>query len=84
MANMLINLLNFIISAFGSLVVSILNLLPSSPFSAISNSGAGEWLSGFAWICPLGQMLAITEAWLTCIIAYYAYSVALRWAKVVS
>lgn len=84
MANMFMNLINFIISALGALLSTILGVLPNTPFSAISNSGVSTWLGGFAWIVPFSAMLAITQAWLTCIIAYYGYVVIMRWVKVVA
>jgi uncharacterized MnhB-related membrane protein len=84
MANMLINVVNFIISALGLLLSTIIGALPGTPFGAISNSGVASFLGGFAWIVPFGSMIAITQAWVTCIIAYYGYVVIMRWVKVVA
>lgn len=84
MANMLMNTVNFLISGLGSILTTIMGVLPNTPFSALSNSGVSQWLGGLAWIVPINGMLAIGEAWLTAIVVYYGYQVVMRWVKVVA
>jgi hypothetical protein len=85
MANMLIGVLNFIITAFGTMISSIFGLLPVSPFStAISFSGVSGYLSGLAWFVPINIIITMSETWLAAILVYYGYMIVLRWVKVVS
>lgn len=76
--------MNFIISGFGTLINSVFGLLPQSPFSAISNSGASSYFGTLAWFIPISSIVAISQAWLACILLYYGYSVILRWVKLIT
>jgi hypothetical protein len=84
MGNFFIKILNFIIAGIGGAIGWVVNLLPNSPFTSIDNSSVGEYLSSLSWIIPFSQIIAIGEAWLTVIIAYYIYSVIMRWIKVIT
>lgn len=83
MGNFLINLLNSIISGFGSALSWVLNLLPTSPFQAVSNADVSQFLSGLAWIIPFPQIIAELELWITAVAAYYLIMVVLRWVKAI-
>ena len=62
----------------------VLALLPTSPFTqfieACSNIPYLGWLN---WFIPVGQMLAIGEAWLVAIGLFYLYSIVLRWIRAI-
>lgn len=83
MGNFIIDILNWIISLLGLVLNGILNVLPNSPFTAISNSSVSEYLPGLAWIIPFSQIIAVSEAWLSAILVYYTYSIIMRWIKII-
>lgn len=61
----------------------VFNILPNSPFKVIDNSVINEYIPGLNWIFPISQMVAILEAWVSCILTYYAYQIILRWSKAI-
>lgn len=66
--------------------VSVIELFPASPFTILdelSNSEVYEWLRMVNWFVPIGTFVSILEGWLTCVVAYYAYQIVLRWIKVI-
>lgn len=61
-----------------------LALLPDSPFTAFINViGEIPYLAELNWFVPITEMLAIGQAWLVAITAYYVISLLLRWIKVI-
>ena len=62
----------------------VLALLPHSPFQsfikACSDMPALGWLN---WFIPVGQIIAISEAWLVAIGLFYLYSTILRWLDMI-
>lgn len=73
--------------ALVSLALQVINLFPASPLqpliAQLANSGLSDWLGYVNWFIPVGTMLGILSAWLTCIAAYYVYQIILRWIRVV-
>lgn len=61
----------------------VVNLLPDSPFTALSNSPIAPYLGMINWIVPLNFIVTTLTAWLTAVSVYYVYSVLLRWVKAV-
>lgn len=84
MVDFLINFINLIIKALGTVLGWVFALLPPSPFSAIDNTPVQSFLSGLSWIIPFSQILAILELWLTAIGLYYIASIVLRWVKAIN
>lgn len=67
-----------------SVVGALLSFLPDSPFTSIIESVEQlEFLPFLNWFVPVGTLIGIGTAWLTCIGIYYVYQVVLRWAKVI-
>ena len=61
-----------------------LSLLPSSPFVAFIDAiGSIPYLDVLNWFLPVSEMLAIGQAWLTSITAFYVISLVLRWIKAI-
>ncbi|SNS03080.1 hypothetical protein SAMN05446037_100316 [Anaerovirgula multivorans] len=79
--NFFLHLINLIIKALGGVLSLVVSILPDSPFSAISSMGID--LSVINWIVPVGQILAILQAWLVAIAIYYGYMVVMRWIKII-
>lgn len=69
-----------------SLVDSILQLLPTSPFADLLTQLEGAELPGLAWLnwlVPIPELLELLTLWLAAIVVYYAYSVIARWIKLI-
>lgn len=59
-------------------------LLPASPFKAfIEGMGNIPYLDVLNWFLPVSEMLAIGQAWLLAITAFYIVSLLLRWVKAI-
>jgi len=73
-------------NALVSFALGVVNLFPTSPFvilDELSSSEFYEWLQMLNWFIPVNTFVAILEAWLSCIAAYYVYQIVLRWIKVI-
>lgn len=70
---------------------ALMQVLPVSPFAAFfsewsQGSGYGTLRTGIAWLnwlFPAAACVRILEAWLVAVLAYYIYSVVMRWLKVI-
>ena len=63
----------------------VLGLLPTSPFQSFINAcGDLPYLGWLNWFIPVGQMVAIGEAWLVAVGLFYLYSIILRWIRAIS
>lgn len=61
----------------------VVNLLPDSPFVAISNTGVAQSIRYLNWALPISEALVIMEAWTTAIAIFYIYQAVLRWIKAI-
>ncbi|MGE5629200.1 MAG: hypothetical protein ACM3X7_14025 [Solirubrobacterales bacterium] len=84
LGNFLASFVNLIISALGAALVWVIGLLPTSPFNLTMSGSINNFLSGLAWIIPIGQIIALSQAWLAAVLIYYTYSAIMRWIKVVA
>ncbi|MDY3618090.1 hypothetical protein [Agathobaculum sp.] len=73
----------FLLDAIAAVLAVICNLFPPSPFKIISNAGFSDLLAQINYFLPVYEFLTIAEAWLICIIVYYAISVVARWLKAI-
>lgn len=63
----------------------VLGALPTSPFQAFINAcGDLPYLGWLNWFVPVGQMVAVGEAWLVAVGLFYLYSIVLRWIRAIS
>lgn len=77
-------MLDTIANAIDAVLLSILNLLPDSPFTMLSKSPEiYRILQYLNWFIPISQMVAVVEAWLAAVAVYFIYSIVLRWIKAV-
>ena len=72
-------------SALISFCITVINLLPDSPFSFLETYAApAEIVMGYVnWFVDFGTIMDIFTLWLFCIMAWYGYQIVLRWIKVV-
>lgn len=72
-------------TALTEFAISVVNLLPDSPFSFLDTYGApAAVVMGYVnWFVDIGTISAIFTGWLACILIWYAYSIVLRWVKLV-
>ena len=83
MADFIAGIMNLIIEALGSLLGLVCQWLPDSPFEIIDNSILAEYFPSLNWFFPFSEIIVVSEAWLACILVYYAYQTVLRWIKAV-
>lgn len=75
--------LQFLIDAIGAVLGFLVGLLPGSPFTFVSGSQFGEFLSKINFFIPIYEFVSILEAWLVAVAVYYLYSVYARWVKAI-
>lgn len=61
----------------------VIELLPDSPFQAISNSEVNEFLGTLNWFIPMDLIVAELELWLTAVVIFYMYQIVLRWVRAI-
>ncbi len=77
-------MLNWIVEKLLSFLSYVLDLLPSSPFSAFLEDVSGLPFLGYLnWFLPIGKMLEVGAAWLAAIALFYLYSIIMRWIKLI-
>lgn len=70
--------------AFNGLINSLVSLLPVSPFASFIDQFSGlPWLGVLNWFFPVRQCLIVMAAWLVAIALFYAYSIVMRWVKMI-
>lgn len=61
-----------------------LALLPSSPFTAFTSAISSiPYLDILNWFIPVSEMIAVGEAWLVAITAFYVVSLILSWIQAI-
>lgn len=70
-----------------SAALTVINLLPESPFRALINSfndtEIHQILCYVNYLLPIGEMLSIFSLWLAGVAIYYIYQLVFRWVKVI-
>lgn len=68
-----------------SFCISVVELLPESPFLFLEDYGAplAVNMSYVNWFVDVPSMVNIFTAWLGCVLAWYAYQIVFRWIKVI-
>lgn len=69
------------------LIGVVLALLPKSPFQYFLDSFGGldnlVNMHYVNWFIPFGEIIAVGQAWLACVVVYYAYSYVMRFIKLI-
>ena len=79
-------MLDGLTAALVGFAISVLQLLPTSPFVILDELGQSEfyeWLQMLNWFIPINTFVGILEGWLLCVGAYYVYQIIFRWIKVI-
>lgn len=77
-------MIDFMSSLLNKFLEWVLALLPTSPFTEFINTCSDiPYLGWLNWFIPVGQMIAIGEAWLVAIGLFYMYSIVLRWIRAI-
>lgn len=79
---MIIDAINAVISAIGSILGFVFDLLPDSPFN-FANSLDNEIVKAINWLIPFPAMVAHLTAFVLAVAVYYALRIVLRWLKAV-
>lgn len=71
--------------ALVSFAVSVVDLLPDSPFLFLDEFEApATVIMGYVnWFVDFGTITSIFTAWISCILLWYGYQIVLRWIKVI-
>lgn len=71
--------------ALVSFAVSVIDLLPDSPFLFLADFAApATVVMGYVnWFVDFGTISSIFTAWVACILLWYGYQIVLRWIKVI-
>lgn len=81
---MINSIFNWVTDKISYVLQAILLLLPDSPFVMIQADQDISLILGWLnWIFPIGEMVAILEAWLIAVALFYVYQLILRWAKAI-
>lgn len=73
-------LINLVIESIGAILITLLSVLPDSPFQTIQNIDGGI-LQSINWILPISQAVAHLELYITAVAIYYALRLIMRWVK---
>lgn len=69
---------------FNGFLQRILELLPLSPFQSYIDQIADiPWLGILNWFVPVSEILGVMAVWLVSVALFYAYSVVMRWVKLI-
>lgn len=77
------SLLSWLFDQIQHILDWLVNVLPDSPFSALDFSSVLPILPYLNYFFPVDLALDALTAWVTSMVGYYAYSVILRWIKVI-
>lgn len=84
MGDVVIIIINFLISCIGKILNVIFSILPPSPFNIIDNSPIAEYLGYINYFVPFDEAINILQVWIVAVGIYYIYQVALRWIKAIN
>lgn len=76
-------ILTTVMNALEDAAVWVVQLLPSSPFRAITNSPIGEYMRYIGWVIPVAEITAIFVYWLSAIGVFYMYQAILRLVRMI-
>lgn len=72
-------------SALVEFCISVIDLLPDSPFSFIDTYAVpASVVMGYVnWFIDFGTITTMLAGWISCILGWYAYQIVLRWIKAI-
>lgn len=60
----------------------VISLMPASPFERyIQLFSDIPYLQYLNWFIPIGEIVAVFEVWLACVVVYYGYMVVMRYVN---
>lgn len=81
---MIANLWQSITDTVYSILQSVINILPDSPFEYLCQiPEVYQIMKWVNWFLPIQFMLSSMTAWLSAITIYYIYSIIMRWIKAI-
>lgn len=71
-------------SLWDKLGSGLMEVLPTSPFRDFLDEFANLPFLGYLnWFVPVRSILVVLSAWLGAVALFYAYSIVMRWLKVI-
>lgn len=83
LGNVVVNILNWLISVIGNIISALLNVLPNSPFS-FNFSFDNKFLKAMNFVFPIQSAISHLTVYVMSVLIYYIFRVAMRWIKLVS
>lgn len=78
----MIDILNYVLNALGTMATAALALLPADPLSVAGSPSAGGLMGFAAYFLPLHEVGLILDALIAATLLWYVVRIALHWAKV--
>lgn len=77
-------MIDWLMEMFRNVGQWLMNLLPQSPFRPfIDNLQLPQYMAWLNWFFPIHEILLVMTGWLAAIALFYAYSIIMRWVKVI-
>ena len=77
-------MLEFMMQMISNVGQWLMQLLPTSPFRDwIDALVLPDYVAWLNWFFPVHEVLIVLGIWLTAIALFYAYSIIMRWVKVI-
>lgn len=65
------------------LIQSIIAALPQDPFQVYLSGVSGDWVGWLNWFIPVKAINRVLAAWITAVLAFYAYQAIARWMHLI-
>lgn len=95
--NFIIDVLNYLIEAFATASIAIVELFPASPNSVLLGPAVGSYdmsspdagllsdsLNALAWLVPMTYLSSLVGAVLLAVVAYFTIAPLARWFKLLT
>lgn len=75
--------INNILDTLKEWILSVIDLLPKSPFQFESAAEFRQLMGYINYFIPIGAMVNVMVTWLSCIALWYVSMTVLRWIKAI-
>lgn len=70
-ADIIILFINLLLTIVSGIFITIINMLPESPFRNLDLSIPSQYLGWINWLFPFGIIISILSVWATCVALYF-------------
>lgn len=83
LGNVVVNIFNWLISVIGTIISTLLSVLPDSPFS-FNFAFDNQFLKAMNYVFPIQSAISHLSAYVMAVLIYYIFRVVMRWIKLAS